>query len=112
MAITIARISADGAAADPGPATNSPRRLDRRTTFGILMSAATAVSGLATIVVVGTWLEDSFGISTGGVGFTAMAFGCAELLASGSSARFSDQLLNSPSDHRQKAIFQVMATPG
>lgn len=92
MAITIARLSADGDAADPVPATNSPRRLERRTTFGVLMSAATAVSGLATIVVVGTWLEDSFGISTGGVGFTAMAFGCAELLASGSSARFSDQL--------------------
>jgi len=92
MAITIARLSADGDAADPRPVKDSPRRLDRRAAFGILMSAATAVSGLATIVVVGTWLEEVFGISTGGVGFTAMAFGCAELLASGSSARFSDQL--------------------
>ncbi len=69
-----------------------PGRLTRRAMALIAMSAAIATGGLSTIVIVGTWLEDSFDVSTGEVGLTAMAFGLAELVASGSSARFSDQL--------------------
>ena len=53
-------------------------------------SATTAVAGLATIVVAGTWLDESLGVSTAGVGFVAMAFGAAELVASTSSSAFAD----------------------
>lgn len=58
----------------------------------IAASAAVAMAGLTTIVVAGTWLDEAFGISTGGVGLVAMTFGAAELLASTSSSAFADRL--------------------
>ena len=68
------------------------RRLPTKALVLIAASAAIATAGLSTIVIVGTWLEDAFGVSTGEVGLTAMAFGLAEITASGGSARFSDRL--------------------
>lgn len=53
-------------------------------------AAAVAMAGLTTIVVIGTWLNDSLGVSTGGIGLVAMAFGAAELIASATSAAFAD----------------------
>ncbi len=58
----------------------------------IFASASIGVAGLTTIVIAGTWLDDRLGVSTGGVGLVAMAFGAAELSSSVSSATFSDRL--------------------
>lgn len=58
----------------------------------VFASASIGVAGLTTIVIAGTWLDDRLGVSTGGVGLVAMAFGAAELSSSISSAAFSDRL--------------------
>lgn len=58
----------------------------------IFASAATGVAGLTTIVIAGTWLDDRLGVSTGGVGLVAMAFGAAELSSSVASAVSADRL--------------------
>lgn len=66
------------------------RRLDGTAWTAIAASAAIAVAGLTTIVIAGTWLDDALGVSTGGVGLVAMAFGAAELSASSTSAAVAD----------------------
>lgn len=58
----------------------------------IAASAAIATSGLTTVVIIGTWLDEALGVSTGGVGLVAMGFGLAELTASGGSAAIADRL--------------------
>lgn len=55
-------------------------------------SACIAICGLSMVVIVGTWLDDALSVSTGGVGLVAMAFGAAELVASGGSAAVADRL--------------------
>lgn len=57
----------------------------------IAASASIGVAGLSIIVIAGTWLDERHGVSTGGIGLVAMAFGAAELASSVSSAAFSDQ---------------------
>ncbi len=57
----------------------------------IAASAAIAITGLTTVVIAGTWLDEALGVSTGGVGLVAMAFGAAELMASSSSAAIADR---------------------
>lgn len=57
----------------------------------VAATAAINMAGLTTIVIAGTWLDDALGVSTGGVGTVAMAFGLAELTSSASSASFSDR---------------------
>ncbi|MGZ0176354.1 MAG: MFS transporter [Acidimicrobiales bacterium] len=54
-------------------------------------SAAIAMTGLTTIVIAGTWLNEALGVSTGGIGLVAMAFGAAEFTASSSSAAIADR---------------------
>ena len=54
-------------------------------------SAAIAMTGLTTLVIAGTWLDEALGVSTGGIGLVAMAFGAAEITASSSSAAFADR---------------------
>jgi predicted MFS family arabinose efflux permease len=58
----------------------------------IAASAAIGITGLTTVVIAGTWLDNAFGLSTEGVGLIAMAFGAAELLASSSSAVIADKI--------------------
>lgn len=58
----------------------------------VFASAFVGVAGLTTIVIAGTWLDERLGVSTGGVGLVAMAFGAAELCSSLSSSAFSDRL--------------------
>ena len=53
-------------------------------------SAATAMAGLSVFVVTGSWLDQNFGISTGGIGVVAIAFGAIELTASLASAGIAD----------------------
>ena len=73
-----------------GPPNRDPLGLDAW--LLIAGSAAIAMAGLTTIVIVGTWLEDAFDVSVGGVGALAFAFGVAELGSSSSSAVFADRL--------------------
>lgn len=56
----------------------------------MLGSAATAMAGLSVFVVTGSWLDQDFGISTGGIGIIAVAFGAVELAASLASAGIAD----------------------
>ncbi len=58
----------------------------------VAASAAVAITGLATAVIAGTWLNEAFAVSTGGVGLVAMAFGAAELTASSTSAAIADRI--------------------
>ena len=58
----------------------------------LLASALTAAAGLAVFVISGAWLSDQFGVSTAGLGLVVTGFGLLELVASGSSAAFSDRL--------------------
>ena len=60
--------------------------------LAIAASSATALAGLTTVAIAGTWLDDALGVSTGGVGAVAMAFGLAELVASGTSAAAADRI--------------------
>ncbi len=75
-------------------ATNSdpPRRLTTEAWLAVGASSAIAVTGLTTIAVAGTWLDDALGVSTGGVGAVAIAFGLAELTASSTSAAMADRI--------------------
>lgn len=74
------------------PASSSASRLPltNRARLTVASSAAVSFAGLSTIVVSGTWMERELGISTGGVGLIAMAFGVAELSSSSLSATIAD----------------------
>src|SRR4029079_1267979 len=54
--------------------------------------ALLTLSGISGFVVSGSWLSDSFDVSTSGIGVVAMGFGAAELTASTSIAAFADRL--------------------
>lgn len=58
----------------------------------IIGSALLALSGLSVFAISGKWLDTAFGVSTGGLGLVAMAFGAFELLASVGSAGFVDRI--------------------
>ncbi len=55
-------------------------------------SASIALCGLTTVVIIGTWLDEVLSVSTAGIGVVAVAFGAAELMASGGSAAVADRL--------------------
>lgn len=58
----------------------------------MIASAATAAAGLGIFVVSGAWLDDAHGLTTGGLGLVAAAFGLVELGSSGSVAAFGDRI--------------------
>ena len=66
-------------------------RLTAKAWMTVAASSAIGITGLTTVVIAGTWLDEAFGLSTEGVGLIAMAFGAAELLASSSSAAIADR---------------------
>ena len=66
--------------------------LPRSAWFPMLASATTAAAGLGTFVVAGTWLDDAYGISTGGLGIVAAAFGAVELASSAGVAAVGDRI--------------------
>jgi DHA1 family inner membrane transport protein len=78
-------LPAASAASGGGPA------LPLRAWLVIIGSATMAMSGLSVFVVSGSWLDDTFGVSTGGLGTIAMTFGAVELLASTGTATFADR---------------------
>ena len=79
------------AASPTASSSTTSSKLDVRAWTLIVASASIALTGFATIVIAGTWLEDDFGLSTGSIGALAFAFGAAELTGSTSSAAFADR---------------------
>jgi predicted MFS family arabinose efflux permease len=67
-------------------------RLPRSAWFPMLASAATVAAGLGTFVVAGAWLDDAYGISTGGLGVVAAGFGAVELVSSTGVATVGDRI--------------------
>jgi DHA1 family inner membrane transport protein len=55
-------------------------------------AAFVAMAGLSVFAISGSWLDDAFGVPTGGLGAVAMAFGAVELISSLSSAAFADRI--------------------
>lgn len=80
--------------ADAAGPTGAPRAtsITARAWLVMIGSATTAMAGLSVFVVSGSWLDDSFGVSTGGIGAVAMLFGATELTASLGSAAFADRI--------------------
>ena len=80
--------------ASEGSAHIDTARASITTTAWLVMigSAATAMAGLSVFVVSGTWLDDAFGVSTGGIGVIAVGFGLVELAASLTSAGVADDV--------------------
>lgn len=77
----------------PSRAADAPRAPINRAAWLVMSgSAMTAMAGLSVFVISGSWLEDAFGVSTGGIGIIAMTFGGAELVASLSVAGLADRL--------------------
>lgn len=74
--------------ADATPSTS----ITTRAWLVMIGSATTAMAGLSVFVVSGSWLDDAFGVSTGGIGAVAMLFGATELTASVGSAAFADRI--------------------
>jgi len=67
-------------------------RITTRAWLVMIGSATTAMAGLSVFVISGSWLDDDFGVSTGGVGAIAITFGATELVASLGSAAFADRI--------------------
>jgi DHA1 family inner membrane transport protein len=57
----------------------------------MIASAATAAAGFGLFVVSGAWLDDDHGVSTGGLGVIAAAYGAVELVSSSGVALVSDR---------------------
>lgn len=66
--------------------------LDRRVVAPLVAAAAIAATGLGLFVVAGAWLDDRHGVSTGGLGAIAAAYGAVELGASSTVALASDRI--------------------
>lgn len=77
---------------DGTAAQRAPSRITARAWLVMIGSATTAMAGLSVFVISGSWLDDAFGVSTGGVGAVAMLFGATELVSSLGSAAFADRL--------------------
>jgi MFS transporter, DHA1 family, inner membrane transport protein len=84
----------DPVAANDGVATapSHSGAITLRAWLVMIGSATTAMAGLSVFVVSGTWLDEAFGVSTGGIGAVAMLFGATELVSSLGSAAFADRL--------------------
>ena len=67
-------------------------RLTLRAWLVVIGSATMAMAGLSVFVISGSWLNDEFGVSTGGLGLIVMGFGAFELIASGGSAALADRI--------------------
>lgn len=79
---------------DVGSATPAVRRSPITPTAWLVMvgSATTAMAGLGVFVVSGSWLDDAFGVPTGGIGAVAVGFGAVELVSSLASAGLADRV--------------------
>jgi predicted MFS family arabinose efflux permease len=89
VAVTLPRPEPQPAA---GHADSLTTRLTPRAWFVVIGSATMAMSGLSVFIISGSWLDDAFGVSTGGLGAIVMGFGAFELMASSGSAVFADRV--------------------
>ena len=87
--VTIDRVDVGDAEPTARPASTS---ITPRAWLVMIGSACIAMAGLSVFVISGSWLDDGFGVSTGGVGAVAMLFGATELVSSLGSAAFADRL--------------------
>lgn len=85
-------LPARGPESSEGSPPTEVAKVPVRAWFVIVGSSMMAMAGLSVFVVSGTWLDDAFGVSTGGLGTIAMTFGAVELVASSSTAAFADRL--------------------
>lgn len=83
---------APGTTHDRPESSGARDRLPRSAWFPMLASAATAAAGLGTFVVSGAWLDDDYGVSTGGLGLIAAGFGAIELVSSTGVAAIGDRV--------------------
>lgn len=88
--VPIEPIDAAGSVEPTGAARSTS--ITARAWLVMVGSATTAMAGLSVFVVSGSWLDDAFGVSTGGIGAVAMLFGATELTASLGSAAFADRI--------------------
>jgi DHA1 family inner membrane transport protein len=92
----VSPVGADPAAElHPDGALSDLRRrpaMTARAWFVVSGSAFLALAGISVFVISGSWLSDSFDVSTSGIGVVAMGFGAVELIASTSIATFADRL--------------------
>jgi predicted MFS family arabinose efflux permease len=82
----------DTTALDPAGTSPGIGALTAQAWAVIVGSALLALSGLSVFAISGSWLDDAFGVSTGGLGAVAMGFGALELLGSMASAGFADRI--------------------
>lgn len=85
-----ARVAAGGA--DRTDDARATGRLGPGAFAPMVASAATAASGLGLFVVSGSWLDDDHGVSTGGLGVIAAAYGAVELISSSAVALVADRV--------------------
>ena len=106
VALTIPTEPIDLALGQDTPALKT--RVHRRARFVIGGHAFLSTAGLSAFVVTGTWLEESFGVSTGGIGTITLGLGMVELAASSGSAAFADRL----GKHRSTLVAEVVLMTG
>ena len=70
----------------------APASINAQAWLVMIGSATIAMAGLSVFVISGSWLDDAFGVSTGGIGAAAMLFGATELVSSLASAAFADRI--------------------
>lgn len=76
----------------PAPATGPTGRIPHTAWAPMIASALTAAAGIGMFVVSGAWLDDEFGVSTGGLGAIAAAIGLIELTSSGAVVGLGDRI--------------------
>jgi predicted MFS family arabinose efflux permease len=91
-ALTVHLLVSPGTSHVVASTSNTVERLPRSAWFPMLASASTAAAGLGTFVVSGAWLDDSHGVSTGGLGVIAAGLGLVELVASAGVATVGDRI--------------------
>ena len=90
--IHLDRVDAAATVDGTHPQAQAQTAITARAWLVMIGSATTAMAGLAVFVISGSWLNDAFGVSTGGIGVIAMLFGASELVSSLGSAAFADRL--------------------
>jgi len=91
--VVVTLVGADAPHLAARPASETPRAPLPATAWAPMIgSALTAAAGIGTFVVSGAWLDDAYGLSTGGLGIVAAAFGLVELVSSSTVATSGDRI--------------------
>lgn len=65
---------------------------DRRVWFGLALGFLVSVANESVLVILGVWLEQSFGLSLAALGFASFVIGASELLGEGGVMAFVDRM--------------------